>query len=422
MCGYLRKLIQPPTHTPIAIDLTTIDVRLSFLEQSIQSTSYSKQKQSLQDELETFLRALPAQKSLLTATPSDICRFLIWKDRHGKTQVHCNGCPHLGKHGVSACSCPRRLAYSTIDSYIGKLRAILHSAGRQGEWASAFSLGKPAAAVQVKHYLKAVTAEQLQARKTPKQANPLFLPKLHTHARHITSKMQSTDISASALYILARDQAVLKTLFFGGDRASDLGNVKTSEILRFPSDDGLLFNHVWGKTLRDGSSNMFGIRRHPNSLVCPVAAIELYVAVCHQLQIDLSRGYLFRPTTPQGDVIDKPLLSSTMQQRLKLYLQEARVDAGESLHSLRAGCAITLAFSGSPLADVMGHVGWKADHTALYYMKLSEVLRHGAPSQLLSAEPVETQTSVKTYQDLNLLKNFVCAFPPFSDKRSPQPS
>ncbi len=60
MCGYLRKLIHPSPHTPIAIDLTTIDVRLFFLEQS---TSYSKRKQSLQDELEIFLRALPSQKS-----------------------------------------------------------------------------------------------------------------------------------------------------------------------------------------------------------------------------------------------------------------------------------------------------------------------------------------------------------------------
>ena len=26
-----------------------------------------------------------------------------------------------------------------------------------------------------------------------------------------------------------------------------LGNVKTRETLRFPSDDGFLFNHIWGK-------------------------------------------------------------------------------------------------------------------------------------------------------------------------------
>lgn len=34
----------------------------------------------------------------------------------------------------------------------------------------------------------------------------------------------------------------------------------TPEILRFASDDGFLFNHTWGKTLRDGSSNMSGIK------------------------------------------------------------------------------------------------------------------------------------------------------------------
>ena len=33
------------------------------------------------------------------------------------------------------------------------------------------------------------------------------------------------------------------------------------EILRFPYDDGFLFNHVWGKTLIDGDNNVFGIKR-----------------------------------------------------------------------------------------------------------------------------------------------------------------
>ena len=37
-----------------------------------------------------------------------------------------------------------------------------------------------------------------------------------------------------------------------------------AEIMRFPKDDGFLFNRVWGKTLRDGASNVFGIRRHSN--------------------------------------------------------------------------------------------------------------------------------------------------------------
>ena len=55
--------------------------------------------------------------------------------------------------------------------------------------------------------------------------------------------------------------------------------VKTPEVLRFPDDSGFLFHHIWGKTLRDGSSNVFGLRRHPNQAVCPIADVETYVAI-----------------------------------------------------------------------------------------------------------------------------------------------
>ena len=356
----------------------------------------------------------------LSALPRDICRFLIWKDRNGKTQVHPNGCPYLGRRDVHPCGCPVRLSFNTVDSFIGKLRAIFAAVGRQGEWESSLQLGNPASALEVKSYLKAFTAEQLQARVTVKQAVPLFLPKLHSLARFLTRKMNSPGISARELYILARDQAFLKTLFFGGDRGSDLGNVKTPEILRFPSDDGFLFNHIWGKTLRDGSSNIFGIRRHPNPAICPVTAIETYVAICDELAIDLSKGYLFRPTTPHGDVVDKPLSSSTAQQRLKVYLKEAHLDEGETLHSLRSGCAITLALSGAQLADVMSHVGWKNGQTALYYMKLGEVLRQGSSSLSLSSASEEASSLFSQYTSLDSLKNFICAFPscPSGVKRS----
>ncbi len=304
-----------------------------------------------------------------------------------------------------------RLSFNTVDSLIGKIRAIFAAIERQGEWESSLQLGNPASALEVKSYLKAFTAEQLQARVTVKQAVPLFLLKLHSLARFFSRKMNSPGISAQELYIVARDQAFLKTLFFSGDRGSDLGNVKTPEILRFPSDDGFLFNHIWGKTLRDGTFNVFGIRRHPNSAICPVTAIETYVAICAELAIDLSKGYLFRPTNPQGDVVDKPLSGSTAQQKLKLYLKEAHLDEGETLHSLRSGCAITLALSGAQLADVMSNVGWKNGQTALYYMKLGEVLRLGSSSHLLSSTSEEASSLFNQYASLDSLENFFCAFP-----------
>ena len=143
------------------MDLDLIDKQLQQLLDFDRATSYSKQKDSLRRELESFLSVLPGQVTLVTVTPRDLCRFLIFKDHNGKTQVHRNGCPHLGQKGKYDCACPFRLSYKTVDSYIGKLRAIFHSLGRNGEWDKRLGLGNPAADKSLKDYLKLVTAEQL---------------------------------------------------------------------------------------------------------------------------------------------------------------------------------------------------------------------------------------------------------------------
>lgn len=98
---------------------------------------------------------------------------------------------------------------------------------------------------------------------------------------------------------------------------------------------------------------MFGIRRHPNPLVCPVRAIETYMAVAHIIGINLRQVYLFRPTNQKGSVVDKPFEYQAADVHLKFYLRLAGIDNGETLHGFRSGCALTLAFSGSALADIM---------------------------------------------------------------------
>ena len=82
------------------------------------------------------------------------------------------------------------------------------------------------------------------------------------------------------------------------------------------------------------------------------------MAVAQQLRIDLTRGYLFRPTTPQGGILDAPFSSTAAEARLKGYLREMGSDDGETLHGFRAGCAITLALSGAELSEIMDHVGY----------------------------------------------------------------
>ena len=120
---------------------------------------------------------------------------------------------------------------------------------------------------------------------------------------------------------------------------------------------------------------------------------------------------LFRATNHQGHIVNKPLLSPAVDPRLRKYTRDANIDSGETLHSSRSGCALTLAFSGSPLADVMSHVGWSSSKTAFNYLKLADVFRAGAPADLLASAPSQSQEASRIYDDYNSLKDFVSAFP-----------
>lgn len=323
--------------------------------------------------------------------------------------------PQRGVKGCFPCGCPFRLAAGTVDSLIGKLRAIFQDQDRAGDWESGLGLGNPAASILVKKYLKRVREEQAVAGITPQQAVPLFVDKLARLADHIDGRLAASTDNPLQMYIFVRDQAYFKTLFFSGDRPGDLAVVKTHEILRFPNDDVLLFNHTWGKTLRGGKSNLFGIKRCANLKICPVTAIEKYLSTSRAMHVNLTDGFLFRPTTAQGAIADSSVSLEAMNARLKTYLREAGLDDGETAHSFRSGCTVTLALSGSAFADVMGHVGWERAHTARYYMQLEKVLRHDSTCALM-AEAVDshhpTAALTQLYRDLNAVKNFVLAFPP----------
>ena len=156
-CGYLRRVLTSATTKPPSVDLASINKRLQQLLNFDQATSYSKRKDSLEKELEAFLSALPGRVSLAT-----VCRFLIFKDKDGRTQVDHNSCKFIGQRGKHSCGCPLRLSYNTVDSYIGKLRSIFHAIGRDGEWDRRLGLGNPAADKSVKDYFRVVTAKQLQ--------------------------------------------------------------------------------------------------------------------------------------------------------------------------------------------------------------------------------------------------------------------
>ena len=143
-CGYTSKILSSINKSgSLKFDLNSIDKRLQQLLNFDQATSYSKQKDTLRKELEAFLSALPGHVSLATVSPRDICRFLVFKDKDGRTQIHHNGCQFLGQRGKHTCACPLRLSYNTVDSYIGKLISIFHAIGRDGEWDKRLRIRQP---------------------------------------------------------------------------------------------------------------------------------------------------------------------------------------------------------------------------------------------------------------------------------------
>ena len=115
--------------TRVSLDLPAIDRRISSLQSARAAKPYERQKCNLQLQLESFLSSLPTPKSLISASPKDVIRFLVWKDSKGKTKIHIPSCPNFGSHSKRKCSCPSRLAAGTVDSTIGKLRSIFNSTG-----------------------------------------------------------------------------------------------------------------------------------------------------------------------------------------------------------------------------------------------------------------------------------------------------
>ena len=137
------------------------------------------------------------------------------------------------------------------------------------------------------------------------------------------------------------------------------------------------------------------------------------MSISWMLQVDLTDSFLFRSTTKSGHIVNLPMSSEAISSRLKAYLNELGMNEGETAHSFRSACAITLALTRSQLADVMDHMGWEREHTAHYYMKLAKVLRHDSTSSCL-AEAVDGHRSASElallYKDLNSLKEFAMAF------------
>ena len=418
-CGYHRRRLDPRSAPPMVdVNLEEIDSRLSSLEKVVKNKSYEKQKSKLQSDLESFLASLPFSKSPLECTPNDIARFLVWKDQWGKTKVHRPSCPLFGSKSPEQCRCPTRLAAGTVDNMIGKLRSLFIDLGRGGEWNELLGIGNPASHKSIKQYLKLVQEEQAMARIRPRQAVPLFFDKIAKLCRYLRLQALSDSCSPIQRFLWARDLCFFCLDFFAGDRGSDLGRVLTKEIIASSDGKTLLFRHTFGKTLRGKDTNTFMVKKCADISVCPVSNLFLFVKLCDLMSVNLRDGYLFRTSDKKGLVSNSPFTGSTVANRLKLHLKSLGIHEGETMHSFRSGCSITLSLLGVSQEDVARHVGWKSLVTSEYYSQCTKVMDPGraasalsnATSNVAGASPLASSVA-EHFTGKNNLQHWSVAFP-----------
>ena len=102
------------------------------------------------------------------------------------------------------------------------------------------------------------------------------------------------------------------------------------------------------------------------------------------MSIKLESGYLFRTTDRHGNVVDVPFIGSAVQTRLKKHRKQLSLDGGETMHSFRSGCSITLSLLGISYSEVVKLIGWKSSDMAEYYRESDKVMSDNDASSMLS--------------------------------------
>ena len=114
----------------------------------------------------------------------------------------------------------------------------------------------------------------------------------------------------------------------------------------------------------------------------------------------------------------KPFVGSTVANRLHLHLTALNIDEGETMHSFRSGCSITLSLLGASDDQVATHVGWKSIQMARYYTQVPEIMDLSPPASLLAQGTVRGNNSTSRvgllgaeFRARNNLEGLSLAFP-----------
>ena len=126
-----------------AIDLVpdaAINARRSALVAARMDSDYQRSKCATWLRFLRFMGARASGQTAHSCDPSDVVDFLVASDVSGQTVVHSAQCDAAVASAAPApavprpaCSCPRRLAFGSVDSMIGRIRSGFADEGRLGQ-------------------------------------------------------------------------------------------------------------------------------------------------------------------------------------------------------------------------------------------------------------------------------------------------
>ena len=276
------------------------------------------------------------------------------------------------------------MAASSLDSLLGKIKAIFRDVGRSGEFNPVFCTGNPASSILTKRHLKVVSLEQAASCVVKKQAVPLMFDKLDRSCRYLSYKI-SVEKDPVLKFLLYRDRVYFSLLCHSGDRAADLGLLKPENVFELPKSQGIFISETWGKTASLKNPKNYAVLISKDPDICPVMHLKRYLDFAMRIGVRLDNGYLFRLRDKKSlSIVDKPVSTSGMSDRLKTHLLAINMYQGESGHSPRRGCAIPLKMLGINDSEIDQHIGWGNQKMLDHYANIGQLCGPNSAAKTLS--------------------------------------
>jgi hypothetical protein len=353
--------------------------RLKQLEEAAKTKSTRSAHQATKKSFERFCEAdlgiAPVQ-----ARPLDVIAWLMSLDKRARTVVHVIDCP-----GKLSCACPRRQAAKSVESTVGKLRAVFNGHyGMTADYNPRSAVGNPCASTMVANYVRDMGKEQTGAGMRAKQAVNFSERVFNQLVEELATQAQDARESGDdqEAYEALRDALLFTLMFHSLDRAVNICELTWNQVeitTDLNGDEVVTIACGMDKTAGPGARPRVNVVREAG----PLTASELFRAFSAFLEsadIDYGtrKGCMFRASSKVG-VGNKHVSTQVMARRLEKLTEAIGIgEEGVTLHSYRGSGAKAALLAGYPEEVVMDLANWSSEDMMAYYTDLRKMIAASA--------------------------------------------